>query len=140
MIEITGRDGNLKFVAVEFFSALDGWEIQLRFLEFAASTDKDFRRAFTMEVLSYAKVLSGETAYPLSTDGLINNHLETWANVEAVFEGVLRYNGIEPKTHANKPHFWADAGAEMAIGFIAETTKLMGPALQLAGQIHANGD
>jgi hypothetical protein len=134
MIEITGRQGQLKQVELLHFSALDGWDIQMRFLDFAATTDKAFRRAFVMEILQYARVVVGDHVYPLATDGLIDNHLETWTNIQAVFEAVLLHNGIDPVTHASKPHFWANAGSELAVAFIAECTKLMGPAFELAGQ------
>jgi len=74
--------------------------------------------------------LSGGMEIPLTTDALIDNHLQTWENIKAVFEEVLRLNGIDPKTHADKTHYWANAGAEMALAFIAEASKLMGPAME----------
>lgn len=137
MLEITNSSGQKRQIKIELFPALDGWEIQQRFIDFAASGDRDFRRAFTLEVLKYAKVVNGEQDIPLTTDALIDNHLQSWQNVQAVFEEVLMHNGIDPKTHADKPHYWADAGAEMAIAFIAEATKLMGPALAMTGQIYS---
>lgn len=131
MIEITGSNGQVKTVLIDKFPALTGWNMQARFLQFAASSDMAFRTAFTMDVLSFARVQVGEREMPLSTDALIDNHLESWQNVQAVFEAVLVENGIDPSTHADKPHFWANAGAEMAVGFIAEASKLMGPAMEL---------
>ena len=68
---------------------------------------------------------------PLSTDALINNHLGSWENVRDVFEEILRQNGIDPKTHADNPNYWAKAGAEMATSFIAATSDLLGPALSM---------
>lgn len=129
MIEIISSQGQVKQVVFNHFSALDGWDIQSRYYDFAASTDKDFRRAFTMEVLSYAKIVFEGRELPLSTDALIDNHLETWTNIQLVFEGVLRKNGIDPETHADKPSYWSKAGAEMAIAFIAQASTLMGPGL-----------
>lgn len=130
MFEIKTPSGETKFIRILKFAALDGWDIQAKFIEFAASTDREMRREFTMEVLSYAKVMSGEMEIPLSTSALIDNHLQTWPNIEAVFEEVLMVNGIDPKTHADKTHYWANAGAEMALAFIAEASKLMGPAME----------
>jgi len=134
MIEIVSTSGQLKYVVVRHFGALEGWEIQRRFIEFAASRDAKFRRDFTMEILSYATVVFADRELPLSTDALIDNHLESWENIQRVFEGVLTHNGIDPKTHADNPQFWSNAGAEMAISFIAECTKLMGPAFEVVAK------
>lgn len=130
MFQVSLPNGDTKPIEVSLFAALDGWDIQARFLEFAASTDRKVRRDFTLEVLSYAKVIVGDTKIPLKTDALIDNHLQTWQNIESVFEEVLVRNGIDPKVHADKTHYWANAGAEMAIAFIAEAAKLMGPAME----------
>jgi hypothetical protein len=138
MIEITSSSGQVKHVVFRHFSALEGWDMQHKFIEFAASTSKEARRAFTMEVLSYATVVFNDRELPLSTDALIDNHLESWQNVQKVFEGVLEYNGIDPKTHANNPSFWSNAGAEIAISFIAECSKLMGPAFEVVSKTAVN--
>lgn len=130
MFEIKLPSGEKKIIKINLFAALDGWDIQAKFVEFAASTDRNLRREFTMEVLSYAKVMSGEMEIPLTTSALVDNHLQTWSNIESVFEEVLNVNGIDPKTHADKTHYWANAGAEMALAFIAEASKLMGPAME----------
>lgn len=133
-MKITLPNGETKSVKINLFKALDGWEIQNRFIDFASTTDKVFRRTFTLEVLSYAMIMAGEREIPLITDALIDNHLQTWQNVEAVFEEVLSLNGIDAKTHAEKPNYWSSAGAEMAISFITEAAKLMGPAMQTFNQ------
>lgn len=137
MIELINSKGVAKQVVIERFAALDGWDIQSRFRDFAASTDRVFKRAYTMEILSYAKVHFEGLEYPLSTGALIDNHLETWINIELVFNEVLKFNGIDPTTHADKPAYWENAGAQMAISFIAEASKLMGPALEIAGKVHS---
>lgn len=131
-MEITGRNGAKKEVVLGQFSAMDGWDLQLRFKEFAASQDPKFKRRYTYEILAYAQVKVGTNLIPLSTDALVDNHLEKWENIKLVFEGVLAHNGIDAQTHADSPHFWANAGAEMAVAFIAQTTALIGPALKLA--------
>lgn len=130
-LEITTPSGP-KSIAIGKFPAMDGWDIQERFITFAASHDKDFRREYTLEVLAYAHVdLPNGTKLPLSTDALINNHLGTWENVKEVFEEVLKQNGINPSTHADKPNYWSNAGAEMATSFIAAASELIKPAMEL---------
>ncbi len=130
-IEITTPFG-IKLIAIEKFSAMDGWDLQEQFIRFAASTDRDFRRAYTLEILSYAKVIQEDGGeLPLSTDALIDNHLGSWENVRDVFEEILSQNGINPKTHADRPDYWSAAGAEMASAFLAATSSLLGPALNM---------
>lgn len=132
-IEITTPTGEVKTISIEQFPALDGWDIQQKFIDFAASSDKEFRRAYTLEVLAYASVVmdAGARTQPLTTAALISNHLMSWQNVQLVFEETLRHNGIDPKTHADQPHFWSKAGAEMAVAFVAEVSQLLGPAMQI---------
>ena len=128
-IEITTPTGDVKTIAISLFPALEGWDIQQRFLEFAATTDKDVRTSYTLEVLTYAHVVqAADRTLPLTTGALIDNHLGSWQNVKRVFEEVLIQNGIDPKTHADQPHYWANAGNEMATSFIAEVSILLGPA------------
>lgn len=134
MLEINLPDGRQTRVQIEAWSALDGWELQRRFVEFAVSQDSDFRRSFTMEILSYAKVMLGDddSEIPLTTAAVINNHLGNWKNVEFVFNSVLQHNGIDPTTHADRPEYWEQAGSQMAIAFLAEASKLIGPAMKIA--------
>jgi len=124
-------------IHISQFKALDGWEIQARYTAFCAShpsKDKAFRRDFTMEILSYVRVVKGDQEYEMKTDALIDNHLGTWENIEMVFKETLKHNGIDPETHANRTNHWAEAGAELAIGFIAEASKLMGPAFGMVAE------
>lgn len=129
-IEITTPQGEQKTIIIGEFPALEGWDIQAKFVEFAASHDKDFRRAYTLEVLSYSfvEIVKGQNV-PLKTSALIDNHLGGWQNIKRVFEETLLHNGIDPATHADQPMFWDKAGAEMATSFIAELTRVFGPAL-----------
>lgn len=129
MIEITLPGGEKRQVNISHFPALDGWEIQHRFVEFAAASDRHSRREFTLEVLSYATVKVGANDMPLSTDALIDNHLRSWENIAEVFEAVLMFNGIDPKTHANQPRYWAEVGEQMAVAFWSTASELLGPAL-----------
>jgi len=129
MFIITLPNGEQKNIKINLFKALDGWDIQNKFIDFAATTDRAVRREFTLEVLSYAQVISGDREIPLITDALIDNHLQTWENIQALFNEVLMLNGIDPKTHAEKANYWDSIGANMAASFIAECAKLMGPSM-----------
>ncbi len=140
MLQINMPNGDQKSIKIGFFKALDGWDIQMEFVAFAATTDRTLKRAFTLEVLSYAKVMIGDMEIPLLTDALIDNHLQSWENVQKVFEEVLMQNGIDPKTHADKPIYWSNAGAEMAMAFIAEATTLIGPAMETFGRVINQAD
>lgn len=133
MIEIETKTGK-RTINIGFFEAFEGWDIQHRFLNFAASQNKDERRAYVMEVLSHASVVIPGAAEParLQTAALVDNHLGSWQNIQTVFEAVLRKNGIDPETHANKTKFWSEAGAEMAVAFIAACHELIKPALEMA--------
>jgi hypothetical protein len=129
IIKITNSRGVIP-IKIERFSALFGWDMQRKFIEFAASTDREFRKKFTMEVLGYCKVLNDERELPMITDALIDNHLETWQNIKFVFESILKDNGIDPETHANKSDYWTTAGQEMASAFISEATQLIVPLMR----------
>ena len=125
---VTLPSGEKKEVKIQLFSAMEGWTMQQRFIEFASSNDEALRREYTLDVLAFSKVVLDGTDIPLTTDALIDNHLRHWLVVKDLFEEILRRNGINPETHADKPDYWADAGARMAVSFIAEAAKLMGPA------------
>lgn len=130
IIEITTpSNGQTKLVKVTHFNALDGWDYQRRFIEFAQTKDPKVRREYTMAILSHSFVILDELELKLETDALINNHLQDWQNIKKVFEGVLRHNGIDPETHAEKLGYWADAGAEMAVNFVAQLPQLIIPLL-----------
>jgi hypothetical protein len=132
MITIKRRDGTIRNIRIDFFKALDGWNISQEFLTFAASLDKEYRKQFTLGILKYATLINdGGVELPLITEALIDNHLQSWENVQIVFEAVLLENGIDAQTHADKPAFWHNAGAEMAVSFIAEASKLFGPAMKI---------
>ena len=130
----TGR----RDIIIRHFPAFEGYEIQHRFLEFAAATDSAMRRAYLMDVLAYASVsLNGAEPIPLTTAALVDNHLESWQNISKVFEEILRLNGIDPEEHANKPRFWAQAGEQMAIAFLAQCTTMIGPAMEAASKLNS---
>lgn len=131
METISHADGSKTLVKIQDIPALDAWELQADYTEYCLTTDKISRRAFTMRVLSFASIVLEETELPLKTDAMINNHLRTWVGIKQVFEAVLFRNGINPATHAEKPHYWSNAGAEMAVAFVAEASKLIAPAFSM---------
>jgi hypothetical protein len=130
-IEIITPDGVHKDIAINKFPAMEGWDIQANFRRFAASDDKEFRKAYTMEILGYAEVVIGPTTkMPFKTAAVIENHLGSWQNIERVFNEVMMQNGIDPKTHADTPHYWDKVGEQIAIAIVAKCSELVGPALE----------
>ncbi len=125
-------DNKNKTINIYKFPAMDGWDLQQRFIEFVASKNSLERRQFTLDVLTYAKVKIGSNELPLSTDALIDNHLQTWENIKKVFEEILMYNGIDPAHHSeiDLRKYWSRAGEEMATSFLAEISVLIGPMLE----------
>ncbi len=101
------------------FSALDGWDIHDRFAAFAGSSNPLARRAYVMRVLGYARVLIGSHELPLSTGALIDNHLCTPENVQAVFQGALEFNGISIERSAWRSDYATAVGNEIATSFVA---------------------
>lgn len=136
MEKITLPDGKEKSFIINHFKALDGWDIQSRFIDYVRSNDRELKRAFTIEILSYAEVVLEEVTLPMQTAELIQNHLVTWENIKQIFEAVLLTNGIDPDSHAEKAAYWDTVGKELAIAFIAEASKLIGPALNFAADIN----
>lgn len=132
-IDVRGADGGMEKRKIQIgrMGAHEGWECQRRFIEFAMSKDPSFRTEYTFEILKHATVLrGGEEGLPLSTNALVENHLQNWRNLEIVFNAVLMENGIDPTTHAEKDHYWAHAGGEIATAFIQQTVDLLGPLIQ----------
>lgn len=131
MIEITTPDGRNATAIVNRFPALEGWEIQNDFIRFSVSDDKEFKKQFTLRVLSYVVLhFSGDHKVQLKTSALIDNHLGTWENLRDVFNAVLSENGIDPETHAvNQVNLWAQKfGDNAAISFYAKASELLAPA------------
>lgn len=130
IIEIKTSRGKQKQIKLEKFSALEGWDIQRRFIEFASSNDKDYRKKFTMAILSHCKVIMEDRELPMITDALIDNHLENWQNIKLVFEGILKHNGIDPETHSYNSDYWTTAGQQIAAGFMEEVANLIVPLMR----------
>jgi len=110
------ENGEQRMIGLSRFPAMDGWDIQHRYLEFISTTDKQIRRAYTLEVLSYAHVIIGETHLPISTSAVVESHLQSWSAVDKIFRAVLMHNGIDPDTHADRPGYWESVGGERFSG------------------------
>jgi hypothetical protein len=130
ILPIDLENGEQRHIALSRFAAMDGWDIQHRYLEFVSTNDKQIRRSYTLEVLSYASVIIGDARLPISTGAVVESHLQSWEAVDKVFRAVLLHNGIDPDTHADRPGYWESVGGELAVAFIAQATKLIGPALE----------
>ena len=135
MEKVTLPNGTVKTVLLKHFPALDGWDIQDRYIKYVRSDDAAYKRAFTIEVLSYSEIVLEEMNLPMITAEVIQNHLVTWQNIKQIFEAVLVHNGIDPESHAQKEQYWDHVGAQLAISFIAEASKLIGPAINLAAEV-----
>lgn len=139
MEKITLPDGTKRNILINHFPALVGWEIQEDYIAYVRSDNKELRKEFTIRVLSFAEVVLEEVNLPLQTVAVIENHLVNWQNIKTIFEAVLRTNGIDPESHAEKSRYWDQVGQDLAVNFIAEASKLIGPALAFAAQ-SANSD
>lgn len=120
IVQIVTPTGDVKTLQLFRFSALDGWNIQSRFREFAASHDSAVRKRYVLDVLQYCKVIIQDRELPLTTSALIDNHLGSAANIQDVFEEILKLNEIDPETHGREPSFWEKAGEEIAASFVTE--------------------
>lgn len=119
-------------VTLHQFSALDGWEIKHQYRAFLETTDQAFRMQFTVGVLSHASVRSFGEEMRLSGPQVINDQLESWQNVDAVFHAVLAYNGVRVDPAEVERRRWQVAGEDMAKAFLASVSDLMTPAMKLA--------
>lgn len=136
MFKLEYEGGGSAQLDLQKFPAMEGWDIHQEFKRFVESDDPQFRRDYTLRVLSYATVVLGTERIPLATDAIIDNHLRGWQNVKLVFEEILRLNGIEPSAYSVHSAYWEDAAKKFAVSLIAECTLLLGPGLKsLAGQI-----
>jgi hypothetical protein len=130
ILTIELENGESRAIAIGKFPAMDGWDIQHRYLEFVSTSDKDLRRAYTLEVLSHAAIIVNDTRIPINTVAVVENHLRSWEAINIVFRTILERNGINPDTHADRPGYWEQVGGDMAVAFITNVVKLMGPAME----------
>jgi hypothetical protein len=137
MLEIETPAG-IKKIAIQRFSALDGWDIHTHFTRFADSKERKDRRQYVFRVLSYARVLTNKKGVeiPLSTGALVDNHLYTAENVGKVFEAILSYNGMTPEQSAQLSDYKNTCANHMTTSFL---TQCMGAIKQFVGYVMREG-
>jgi hypothetical protein len=132
-ITIETSRGQFK-VTPSYFSAIDGWEMkkQLKFYLESEEDDKGaaLRMKFTMRVLSYANFIDDGKPISLNRVDVVNNSLESWVNVQAVFDAVLKYNGIEPEMAEEVDRQALKVGAMMGQGFWTQCVAMMEPLIE----------
>jgi hypothetical protein len=131
-IEITTPQG-IKTIVIQKFPAMDGWDIESRFREFALSNDTKLRREYTLEVLKFAEVkLAENNSQKFTTSAMIDNHLCSWQNVRTVFETVLNHNGIDPQSYAETStmKYWEKVGETIGASMLAALSQMMGPMIE----------
>jgi hypothetical protein len=124
-------------VTLKPFNALDGWELKRQYRDYLASEDPHFRLTYTVNVLANTTIaISGENM-PLNNPMIINQQLENWQNVEKVFLSALNFNGIKTDPADVERVRWQAGGEDLAKGFLAAVSDLMGPAFMLAARNQA---
>ncbi|MEM5370277.1 hypothetical protein V4C53_30145 [Paraburkholderia azotifigens] len=129
-------------VALHVFPAFTGFELNRRYrTDYRAQKITDYRNdkgdinhatvlavrnTFAMNVLSFAEV-GGKH---LNSPQAINDALESWKNVEAVFNAILRHNEVDLQLEEEKARWFEFAGAELAATFIAEAGLLLEPLIK----------
>jgi hypothetical protein len=140
IITISTSQGETKRIKLNKFAAMDGWEIKRQTREYTESTDPKFRNYFTLIVLSYAAILGeGDSFIMLANSDIVNESLESWMNVEIVFDAVLAYNNIDHAFKEERNKQWKFAGEEMAASFLAATSYMMKPAIESFSKGQVNG-
>jgi hypothetical protein len=134
-VDIFNSEGEVKHIKLSKFDAMNGWDLKRQFREYIESTSPEFRNRFTMTILSYASLIETEDSLiQLSSFDIANTVLESWMNVEIVFDAVLDYNNIDRTFTVERNKQWHFAGQEMATAFIAASAYLMKPAIEGFGE------
>ena len=125
--------GPIKVIPIHF-DAIEGWEIkkQLKFYLESSEDEKGalLRKRFTLRVLSYAEIIEGNNSFRLNSIDDVNARLENWMNIQAVFNHVLEFNGIEPEMAAEVDAQAAKIGVAMGEGFWAQCLSMMNPLIE----------
>lgn len=138
ILEIVTESGKRQIRLLKF-GAMDGWELKHQLKEYTESKDSGFRINFTMAILSYTEVINEDnTSTRLSNPALVNAALESWENLELVFNTVLLHNNIDVKMAIERNKQWIFAGQEMATAFIAATTEYIKPVLEAFNEAKMN--
>lgn len=125
--------GRVKF-KISHFPPLTGWELLRQYGEYVASNDPAFRTRFTLLVLSHASEVVGDNEMPLNGADVVNTSLDSWDDIETLFNAVLGYNGIRTDPAETDRRRWEVAGEDMAASFLAAVKELIGPALTIASK------
>jgi hypothetical protein len=127
IIEVAG----LK-VGLEKMPAFDGFEAKRRAIEFSETNDARVRRAFVLDVMSFAVVIAQDgNQERLDSAAAIDYHCKGWSALETILNAVLTENGIDPASTEFHLKAWRHVGAEVADRFVAALTNLSTPALDL---------
>jgi hypothetical protein len=134
-IDILTSEGEVRHIRLTKFAAMNGWDLKRQLREYTESTNPEFRNRFTLIVLSYASLVGEDDSLTqLSSTDVINDILESWMNVEIVFNAILGYNSIDYTFTVERNKQWQFAGEEMAAAFIAASAYLMKPAIEAFGE------
>ncbi|KVU77513.1 hypothetical protein [Burkholderia ubonensis] len=121
-----------KEVTLHVFPALTGFDLDRRYrVDYVMERESRTKRlAYTLDVLAHAEVAGAR----LDNEQAINAALESWKNVEAVFNAVLKHNEVDLELAEEKARWFEFAGAELAASFVAEAAQLLAPLAQIIDQ------
>jgi hypothetical protein len=132
-ITLQTRRGPIKVTPL-YFDAIEGWEIkrQLRFYLESEEGEKGstLRRLFTLHVLKFCAVeWNGESSKLIDANS-VNTSMESWKNINATFNLILSFNGIDPEMSGEVDAQAMKIGAVMGQGFWAQCVSMMGPMIE----------
>jgi hypothetical protein len=115
-----------------FFDAVEGWEIKRQLRFYLESEEGEagaaLRKRFTLRVLAYAAIVEDGAEKRLAGDAAeVNRVLEKWTNIQAVFDRVLTFNGIDPEMESEVDAQASKIGAAMGQGFWTQCVSMMEP-------------
>lgn len=130
-MQVTMNDGTFRTINLTYFGAMEGLKIRQLYREVISSPrDTKFLEDFVKNVMGHVTVTVGQKEIPLSTTAMIDNHLQSWTNIETVLNAQLSHNSIVPYFHEEHSSYWNKVGADMAVSFMASVQQLINPALQ----------
>jgi hypothetical protein len=69
----------------------------------------------------------------------VNRVCGSWQNLQKLFHAILEFNEVDLELSEEKAKWFEYAGTELAVTFIAETTKLISPFLNSMSQEEQDG-
>jgi hypothetical protein len=113
--------------------AMEGWEVkrQLRFYRESEDDEKGaaLRKKFTLRVLANVGIVEGDKAIELKDAATVNTVLESWTNINILFNAILDCNGIDPEMQEEIDEQAMKIGAAMGQGFWAQCVNMMQPVI-----------